>query len=223
MQIATHGTSCLPVKNTTSSAPSLTHTHTHTRGDGGGLVQEEGRRVNLTGKGSSLVSWFAAAAAAVCVYIHARVRVCGYGWQRPPFIMQNEMFTKHLSHTHTHKHRHKRTRLPSARSPASAARKAAPLSHIHLFYLWWQSCLINWILNKPRQKTSPHNFFYLAVHVHVRGKCVRVSDGGIISMLCVHSFWLSVRCVSVCVCVCIHNFNSTFPVCCNAVLHGVCI
>lgn len=41
--------------------------------------------------------------------------------------------------------------------------------------------------------------------------CVRVSEGGIISMLCV-LFLLVYVCVGLCVCACIHNFDCTFSV-----------
>lgn len=138
MLIRTLETSCLPVKNTT-------HTPTHTHWD---LNGGEGRKVNVAGKGSSPVWWFAAAR----------------GWQRTAFIMQIEM-TKHLPRTREFRSLHLHP------LPGLVGRIAALLSRIHLFYLWWQSCLINWILNNARQKASSHNFFHLLLHVHVR-ECV---------------------------------------------------
>lgn len=92
-----------------------------------------------------------------------------------------DVYKTPFSHTSKHKNTHI---FPSARCLGLRGRIAALLSRIHLFYLGWQSCLINWILNKPSQKTSPHNFFYLPVHVRVRERA-RV---GIIS---IHRFFFA--------------------------------
>lgn len=113
-----------------------------------------------------------------------------------------DVYKTPFSHTSKHENTHI---FPSARCLGLRGRIAALLSRIHLFYLGWQSCLINWILNKPSQKTSPHNFFYLPVHVRVRERA-RV---GIIS---IHRFFFALW---LCECVrafflCISNFNSTF-------------
>lgn len=120
-------------------------------------------------------------AAAVCVCIC----VCVWVRMTEDCIHYAEWDVYKTPFSHTHKH--KRTRLPSPplhSLPGFVRMIAALLSLIHLFYLWWQSCLINWILNKPRQKTSPHNFFYLSVHVR-ESVCVR---------MCV----LSLHCICVC-------------------------
>lgn len=134
--------------------------------------------------------------------------------------MQNEMFTKHLSHTHTN------ANVPPLCSlPGFARRIGTQLSHIHLFYLWWQSCLINWILNKPMQKTSSHNFFYLSVHMRGGEKAsarARLWRGYHFNALCsflvaicvcVHRniFWLHILCFSLHKCVVVSAFNSVRP------------
>ena len=60
-----------------------------------------------------------------------------------------DVYKTPFSHTHINKS----ARTPPLRSfPGLVRRIAALLSDIHLFYLGWQSCLINWILNKPKPK-----------------------------------------------------------------------
>lgn len=133
-------TSCLPVKSTTLSTLSMTQTHAHAPWD---LCEERGGESVWQVKEAPLCSWLLLLC--MCVDDRGLHSLCRMRCLQNTFLI-----------------RQKSMRTPPLRSLSEFVGKvAALLSHIHLFYLGWQSCLINWILNKPSQKISFHQFFYL--------------------------------------------------------------
>lgn len=145
IQITTLMSSCSAVKITILST--LTHTHTQTNAWTHCCVYEaKGGEPIRQVKEAPQCSFFFKPLLLLCVCLCVDDRG-----------LHSLCRTKCLQNTFPHKHIYKKQAhtFPSTHSRGFGfvGRVSALLSDNHLFYLGWQSCLINWILNKPSQKT----------------------------------------------------------------------
>lgn len=211
MQISTLGTSCLPVKNTTPSALSMTHTHTGACAMRKGEESDFDRWGKLPGGARTTA---AAAAAAVCT----RVLVC-VGLRMTEDCIHYadwDVYKTPSPRTHTHT-------SPPLTLWVCGEERSATVSYSFVLSAR-QSCLINWILNKARQNTSSpkfllspgvcartwkcvcrYNFTYSLLDVCM---CIKISSAGFPSL-----FHLSVHPFFSFSCDCVQNTNNMTKIC----------